>query len=321
MDAAREGKLGPSDMAEILDDAVDVALLDQERAGVDIVTDGEMRRVDFVVSHYERMRGLEKIDYPRRLGHLGPDQIDAYVARERITLPPDGFGTVAEFQYARAHTSKPLKICIPAPVQFSFRIKPGGPYQTKNDIAWHLAELINEEMHRLVEAGCDLIQIDEASPFITPGGIPELIAITNRAVQGVKAKVILHCCFGNFRGRPAVTPRTYAPILKHIQDARVQQVHLEFANREMAEIELWQEYGGDLELIAGVVDVKARYVETPEVVADRIRRVLRYCRPEKLSIAPDCGFSQTARWVAVAKLKAMVEGTRIVRQELAGGRV
>jgi 5-methyltetrahydropteroyltriglutamate--homocysteine methyltransferase len=317
MDAAREGKLGPEDTREILDDAVDVALLDMERAGVDIVTDGEMRRVDFVVSFYDRMHGLEKIAYPRRLGHLGPDQIDAYVAREELDLPDDGFGAVAELEYARGRTTKPVKICLPAPVQLSYRVKPGGPYRDKLDLAWRFAELLNRELKRLDAAGATEIQIDEAAPLSPPGGAARTIEAFNAAVRGVEAKIDLHICFGNFRGRPAITPRSYAEILPHLKDAACRQVHLEFANREMAEVELWGEYGGDKELSAGVIDVKARHVETPEVVADRIRRVLRHCPAEKLYVAPDCGFSQTARWVAVAKLKAMVAGRDIVRRELA----
>jgi len=319
IDAAREGKLGEADTQEILNDAVDVALLDMEAAGLDIVTDGEMWRVDFVVSFYDRMRGLEKILYPRRLGHLGPDQIDAYVAREQVELPEDGFGAVAELTYARGRTTRSLKVCLPAPVQLSFRIRPGGPYRTKMDLAWRFAELLNGELKRLVAAGATEIQIDEAAPMIPPGGPGETIEVFNRAVRGVEAKIDLHICFGNFRGRPAVTPRSYAPILPHLAKADCRQVHLEFANREMAEVELWSEYGGDKELSAGVIDVKARHVETPEVVADRIRQVLRHCRPEKLYVAPDCGFSQTARWVAVEKLRAMTAGRDLVRRGLQAG--
>ena len=101
-------------------------------------------------------------------------------------------------------------------------------------------------------------------------------------------------------------------------DTHTDQLALEFANREVAEIELWQEFPSDKELAAGVVDVKNYYVETPQDVADRIRRVLEFVAPEKLTLTPDCGFSQTARWAARAKLKSLVEGTRLVRQELAG---
>ena len=316
MDAAREGKLGPDDQREILDDAVNAALLDMEQAGIDIVTDGEMRRVDFVVSHYERVHGLRKLDYPRRLGHLGPDQLEAYEALDEIAFPDDGLGSVEEFTYARARTAKPLKICLPAPVQLSYRVRPGGPYRDKMALAERFAELLNGELKRLVAAGATEIQIDEAAPFSPPGGPAQTIELLNAAVAGVRAKIDLHICFGNFRGRPAITPRSYATILPHVADAACQQVHLEFANREMAEMELWEKYGGDKELSAGVVDVKARAVETPEVIADRIRQVLRHCAPDKLFVAPDCGFSQTARWVAVEKLKALVAGRDQVRATL-----
>jgi 5-methyltetrahydropteroyltriglutamate--homocysteine methyltransferase len=315
-EAAREGKLGPDDQKEILDDAVNAALSDMEGAGVDVVTDGEMRRVDFVVSHYERVRGLRPIPYARRLGHPGPDQLDAYDAVEQLELSDDGFGAVAEFAYARTRTTRPLKVCLPAPVQLSFRVRAGGPYTDKMALATRFAELLNRELKALVAAGATEIQIDEAAPYSPPGGPAQAIDFINMAVDGVHAKIDLHVCFGNFRGRPAVTPRTYAPILRALSGAHVQQVHLEFANREMAEADLWARYGGDKELSAGVIDVKARHVETPEVVAERIRHLLRYCSPDKLLVAPDCGFSQTARWVAVKKLEAMVSGRDIVRAEL-----
>ena len=109
--------------------------------------------------------------------------------------------------------------------------------------------------------------------------------------------------------------RSYRPLFPHILDANFDQLALEFANRELAEIELWSEFPNDKELAAGLIDVKNYYVETPEDVAALLRRVLKHVRPEKLSITPDCGFSQTARWAAVAKLKAMVTGTEIVRRE------
>jgi 5-methyltetrahydropteroyltriglutamate--homocysteine methyltransferase len=224
---------------------------------------------------------------------------------------------VAEFVYARTRTSKTLKVCLPAPVQLSFRVRASGPYTDKMALAARFAELLNREMKALVAAGATEIQIDEAAPYSPPGGPVQAIDFVNLAVDGVYAKIDLHIYFGNFRGRPAVTPRTYAPIMPALAAAQVQQVHLEFANREMAEAELWARFGGDKELSAGVIDVKARHVETPEVVAERIRHLLRYCSPEKLLVAPDCGFGQTARWVAVKKLEAMVAGRDIVRAELA----
>jgi 5-methyltetrahydropteroyltriglutamate--homocysteine methyltransferase len=124
-------------------------------------------------------------------------------------------------------------------------------------------------------------------------------------------------CFGNFRGR-AVGKRRYEPLFPGILDCPVHEFVLEFASREMAEIDLWQRFPNDRNLAIGVVDVKNYYIETPEDVAERIRLALRYVAPNRLGVVPDCGFSQTARWAARAKLEAMVAGARIVRRELAG---
>ncbi|HEU4752787.1 MAG TPA: methionine synthase, partial [Armatimonadota bacterium] len=138
-----------------------------------------------------------------------------------------------------------------------------------------------------------------------------------RAVDGVKARIGMHMCFGNFRGR-AVGKRRYEPLFPHILECPVDQFVLEFASREMAEIDLWKRFPNDKELAIGVVDVKNYYIETPEDVAERIREALKYVAPEKLSLVPDCGFSQTARWAAYQKMVAMVKGAEIVRKELAG---
>jgi 5-methyltetrahydropteroyltriglutamate--homocysteine methyltransferase len=163
------------------------------------------------------------------------------------------------------------------------------------------------------------IQLDEPSYAVhtRANSADEFVKLFNQTVSGVDAKIGLHLCFGNFVGRP-VAKRSYRPLFPFILDLKVDQFALEFANREMAEIELWKEFPSDKELAAGVVDVKNYYVETPADVAERVRKVLEVAPPEKITLTPDCGFSQTARWAARAKLKSLVEGTKIVRRELMG---
>ena len=132
------------------------------------------------------------------------------------------------------------------------------------------------------------------------------------------ARIGLHLCFGNFVGRP-VAQRTYRPLFPYILDTRTDELALEFANRELAEVELGQQIAAaGKTLAAGLVDVKNYYIETPEDVAERIRAVLKYVPADKLTIVPDCGFSQTARWASRAKLKALAQGAQIVRKELSG---
>lgn len=315
--AAQRGEFGPDDMREAQDDAVDMALRDQEDAGVDIVSDGEMRRAGFfTAAFYGFLSGLRELPAQRRVGVAGHDQRESYEAIASIAAPR-GLGLLTEYEYVRSRTTRPIKMPCAGPFTLAGRIKPGGIYKTRWEIAEALAPIINAELKALAAAGCSFIQIDEPSIAVRPDAPRAFVDLFNATVAGVDAKIGLHLCFGNYVGRPTAK-RTYRPLFPHILDVRADQFALEFANREMAEIDLWREFPSDKELAAGLVDVKNYYVETAEDVAERIRLALRYVAAEKLSIVPDCGFSQTARWAARAKLKAMVEGAQIVRRELAG---
>lgn len=315
--AAQRGELGPDDMRETQDDAVDMALRDQEDAGVDIVSDGEMRRAGFfTAAFYGFLTGLRELPPQRRIGVAGHDQRESYEAVEPITAP-DGLGLLTEYNYVKQRTARPIKMPCPGPFTLAGRIKPGTVYTTRWEVAEALVPIINAELKALVAAGCTFIQIDEPSIAVRPDAPHAFVELFNATVAGVNAKIGLHLCFGNYVGRPTAK-RTYRPLFPHILDAHADQYALEFANRELAEIDLWREFPSEKELAAGLVDVKNYYIETPEDIAGRIRVALHSVAPEKLTIVPDCGFSQTARWAARAKLKAMVEGTRIVRRELAG---
>lgn len=313
--AAQRGEYGPDDMREAQDDAVDMALRDQEDAGVDIVTDGEMRRIGFFTAEfYGHMTGLRELPPRRKMGVAGHDQRESYEAVETIQSP-SGLGLVAEYSYVRMRTQRPVKMPCPGPYTLAGRIKPGAVYKDRMEVAYALAEIVNRELKALVAAGANFIQLDEPSYAVHASSPPDFVDLFNATVEGVNAKIGVHLCFGNFAGRP-VAKRTYRPLFPHILDMHADQYALEFANRELAELSLWQEFPSDKELAAGLVDVKNYYVETPEDVAERIRAALRYVAAEKLTITPDCGFSQTARWAARAKLRAMVEGAKIVRREL-----
>ncbi len=315
--AAERGEYGPDDVAETLDDAVDLAIRDQEDAGVDIITDGEMRRAGFfTASFFGHLTGLRELPPRRKVGVVGHDQRESYEAVEPLAAP-NGLGLVAEYTYLRRRTRRAIKTTCPGPYTLAGRIKGGSVYRNRMEVAHALSAIINRELRALVAAGATFIQLDEPSYAVHPEAPREFVDLFNATVAGVDAKIGLHLCFGNFAGRP-VAKRTYRPLFPHILDVRAGQLALEFANRELAELELWREFPSDKELAAGVMDVKNYYVETPEDVAERIRKVLRVARPEKLVIVPDCGLSQTARWAARAKLKAMVDGARIVRRELGG---
>jgi len=320
LDAHGHGALGPDDVDETQDDAVDLAIRDQEDAGVDVITDGEMRRAGFfTASFYERLTGLEELPPRRKIGVVGHDQRESFIAAGRIEAP-NGLGLVSEFRYLRRRTSRRIKSTCPGPYTLAGRIAGGRIYKDRMEVAHHLASIVNTELRALAAAGATFIQLDEPSYAVHPDAPGEFVDLFNASVAGLReagVKVGIHFCFGNYVGRP-VARRTYRPLIPHILDARADQFALEFANRELAELDLWREFPSDRELAAGLIDVKNYYVETPEEVAARIRTALEYVRPEKLTIVPDCGLSQTARWAAKAKLRSMVEGTRLVRQELAG---
>ena len=182
--------------------------------GYDIVTDGEMLRADFTRNFHGRIKGLEAIDYERRLGYPGPDQLDAFRATGPLTVP-EGYGLVREVEYLQTRTRLPFVSALQGPVTQAFRIDPGSAYKDKGGVAWALVPFINAELKAAVAAGATLIQLDEPAFWIMPGGLPEMVAIANACLEGVDATTSLHLCFGNFRGRPA----TSVPVVCRLRTA------------------------------------------------------------------------------------------------------
>jgi 5-methyltetrahydropteroyltriglutamate--homocysteine methyltransferase len=317
--AIKRGEYGSHDIEETLTDATDLAIQDQLKAGIDILVDGEMRRLDFVMGFYDNLQGIRLLPSKRTMGPEGHDMRPKWQVLEPIHAP-QGLGTVSDFRYLKMAATglrKRLKATVPGPFTLSGRLDPGMVYQDRMEVAWALVPVVNQELQKLVEARADFIQIDEPSFAVYPQGVNDYVELWNATVKGVNAKLAMHTCFGNYRCKP-VGKRLYRPLFPRLLDAKVDQLILEFANREMAELELLGEIAAEREIGAGVVDVKSYYIEKPEDVAERIRLLLKYVEPARLQILPDCGFSQTARWAAFAKMQAMVAGTKIVRQELSG---
>jgi len=312
---AEAGRLGSRDIEEALDTATDIAILDQERAGVDVITDGEMRRFGaFYRTYLRRIDGIRALPPEKSLGDPGYDTREVYEVTGKISAP-QGLGIVEEFRYLKEHTTKPMKATCTGPTTFAAGVRIAGGYKDQKEVAWDFVSIINRELKSLVAAGADFIQVDEpAFSEIAKDG-REMAKIFNATVDGVRAKIAMHVCFGNHRGRPLVK-RTYRGIFPAVLDAKTDQFVLEFANRELAEVDLLREVAADRELGAGLIDQKSFYIETPEDVAERIRIALKYVPAEKLWINPDCGFNPTPRWVALAKLKSMVQGTKLVRREI-----
>ena len=315
--AAERGEFGPADLEEMLDDAVDLALRDQEEAGVDIVSDGEMRRAGFFTAEfYAHLTGVRALPPERRLGAGGHDQQHRFEVLEPIAAP-DGLGVVAEYRYASRRTTRPLKVTLAGPYTLSGRLTygPGQVYVERNAAAEAFVPILRAELAGLAEAGATFIQIDEPSPAIHPEAPADFSALFNAAVEPVVGRVRLgaHLCFGNYLGRP-LARRTYRPVLDAMLGFRVDELVLEFANREMAEVAMLGEIAAaGRDVGAGVVDVKNSYIETADDIAERIDAVLGAgVPPERLTLVPDCGFSQTARWMTRAKLRALVAGRDLV---------
>ena len=317
LDKIKAGEYGQTDVKETFDDATQLAIRDQERAGIDIVCDGEMRRFFFVQSFYGRMEGLEPVEPLRKTGLYAYDSVPRYRARTRISVPA-GLGTVEDFRYLRTQTERPVKATVPGPVTLSIHVqtRPGDAYDgDRLALTWDLVPAVRAELLALAEAGASYIQMDEPSAAIVPGQLGEYVKMFNACVEGVAARIALHVCFGNLMSRPRGR-RSYRWMFPALLEARCHQFVFEYANREMAEIDLWKEIGVDRDIACGVVDVKSFHMESAEDVAERLALCAQFVPVEKLSAVPDCGFFPVPRWVAAEKLKRLVAGTRLARQRL-----
>jgi 5-methyltetrahydropteroyltriglutamate--homocysteine methyltransferase len=316
-EAMAAGRLGPLDVRELLEDATQAALLDQERAGVDVLSTGEMGRVRFIVGFYESIAGIRALPAPRQLGQPLWDTNTPFEVVEKISAP-HGLGIVDEFKLARSLTDRPLKATVPGPYTLLVPLKLGGGYRDKDTLLADLVGIVNAECKALTAVGTSFIQIDEPHHGMYPGTVPQVAKGLNRAVEGVDAKIAVHICFGNLYGRPFSTVRDYRNVFPALHELQASQIVLEFANKGPEDPERWREFPADKELGAGVVDVKAFKAETPADVAERIRVLLKHLGPERLWLNPDCGFWETPRWVVKQKLAALVAGAEIVRGELGG---
>lgn len=310
-------RFGDDDREEAVRDAVRLAVEDQLRAGADLITDGEMRRVDFNLGFYDYLEGITPLPPARLWGPPAHDQRSRYVCEEPLAAPR-GLGLVEEYRRLRAVTDAPAKVPVPGPFTLAGCLAGGEIYRDRRAVTEALLPIVNAEMKALAAEGVTFLQLDEPSFACRPDAPEEFLDLIARTTDGVNAFVSLHMCFGNFRAR-AVARRSYAPLFPHLARAKVQQLALEFASREMAEVEILRQVPAPLGVAVGLVDVKNTWVEPAELVAERLRLVLRHVEPERVHITPDCGFSQTARYVAVRKLANMVEGVRLVRRELAAG--
>jgi 5-methyltetrahydropteroyltriglutamate--homocysteine methyltransferase len=325
------------DHAEAYEDATRVVISDQEEAGLDIVTDGQMSFDDqvgvigaFCWYMYERIGGFA----PAKEMH--PSEVGAATRTKEVELLADWGGVINDgpvspgplrlvelYKIAAKHATKPLKVSVGAgPVNLAWHVH-FRHYENARELSYALAPLFNEEMKALVKAGATFIQIEDLGawlPLFTQDESDyEWIAdVMAQCVDGVDAKIAWHFCFGNAWGNAlsGLFPKGYETVLPYFRDVPVEQFVLDYANREMVDVDVLKSLPEDKEVGIGVIDVRTTMIESPEQVADRIRKVLAVLPPERVYLTTDCGLKPLSRLVASMKLKALVAGAEIVRAEL-----
>jgi 5-methyltetrahydropteroyltriglutamate--homocysteine methyltransferase len=301
-------RISRHDLDEIHDAAVKAAIKDQEIAGIDIVTDGELRRDNMIDYFAERLPGVQLDRGSKKFYY------DFYDSVVRGKLPTASLGLVDDFRFLRQFTERTTKFCVTGPLSLVKRIR-NEHYPSEEAFALDIARVLNLELKELANAGATFLQIDEPYYSGFPEDLPWAVKALNAMVDGVNAKIALHVCWGNRYGKPT-WEGNYRYLFPAVLEAKVVQLVLEFGRRGEEDLDLFREYTPPFELGLGVIDVKTHAVETPDMVAERIRKALEILPAERLYVNPDCGCLHLPRDVAFAKLCAMVEGTRIVRREL-----
>jgi 5-methyltetrahydropteroyltriglutamate--homocysteine methyltransferase len=298
-------------LADIHEVAIKAAIKDQELAGIDIVSDGELRRDNDIDYFLARMPGVH---IPQRGKADYFDYYDAEVTRPLPARDDVSLGLAADFAFTRQQTGRPIKFSFTGPFSLSRRIRDGA-YADPAELVRALARRLNAEARDLARAGAGLLQIDE--PFLA--GYTEQVKLAIEAVNivtdGVDVSWALHVCYGNRYARPSWEGH-YDFLFPAVLDAHVDQLVLEFARKGYEDLRLLGEHSWDRGVGLGVIDVKSAEVEPAELVADRIRRALDYVPAGRLMVNPDCGLRHLTPETARQKLRAMVAGAGLVRAEL-----
>ena len=291
------------------DDATLLAIRDQERAGLDILTDGEMRRESYSNRFATALDGLD-LDNPGTI--VSRSGREVLVPRITGKIRRSHAVQVRDIQFLRANTDRCIKITVPGPFTMTQQAVDEF-YRDEKALALDYAAAVNEEIKDLFAAGADVVQIDEPWMQSSPDKAREYgTAALNRALDGVRGTTAVHICFG-YAALVAGRPAGYS-FLPELEQSSVQQVSIETAQSKL-DCSVLQKLPGKT-IILGVLDLSTHDVETPETVAERIRRALPFVSPDRLIIAPDCGLKYLPREVAFGKMKAMACGAALVRSEL-----
>jgi 5-methyltetrahydropteroyltriglutamate--homocysteine methyltransferase len=301
-------RVDPQYLEQAQDDATVLAIRDQERAGLDIITDGEARRESYSNRFATALSGVD-IDSPGtaldRSGHPNPVP--------RVVGPIERMHSVQvrDVQFLRANTSRPVKVTVPGPFTMSQQAQ-NDFYETDAELALGYAAAVHDEIADLFAAGADIVQIDEPYMQARPErarefGLPAL----NRALEGITGTTAVHICFG-YAAIIHERPSAYS-FLPELAGCSCDQISIETAQSGLDPAVIAELPGK--RIILGAIDLDDHAVESPEVVAARIRRALPYKRPTELVAAPDCGMKYLPRDAAFGKLESLVAGAAIVRAE------
>ncbi len=295
-------------LAEAHDDATRLAIRAQEQAGLDIVTDGEIRRESYSNRFATALEGID-IDNPGtaldRSGH--PNPVPRIAGRIRRKRPVE----VDDLLFLKRNTTQKTKITVPGPFTMSQQAQ-NDYYPSPAEAAMDYAVAVNEEIRDLFAAGADIVQIDEPYMQARPEKAREYgLRALNRALKGIQGATAVHLCFG-YAAIIHERPSGYS-FLPELAGSPVQQVSIETAQSRL-DCAVLQKLAGK-KILVGCIDLSDMTVETPQQVAARVKRALQYVKPEDVIVAPDCGMKYLPRDIAFAKMCAMVEGARLLRSE------
>ena len=302
-------RVPPEFLEQAYDDATLIAIRAQEEAGLDIITDGEIRRESYSNRFATALEGVD-LDNPGtaldRSGHPNPvPRIVGKIRRKHAVETRD-------VAFLRANTTRTIKITVPGPFTMAQQAQ-NDAYASEAELALDYAAAVNEEIKDLFAAGADIVQVDEPYLQARPAKAREYgLQALNRALEGITQPTAVHLCFG-YAAIIHERPSGYS-FLSELAGSPVKQVSIETAQSSL-DCAVLESLRGKT-IILGVLDLSTHDIETPDTVAARIRRALPYVSPENVVVAPDCGLKYLPRDVAAGKMRAMVAGARIMRQEL-----
>ena len=302
-------KVAAQDLEEAQDDATVLAIRDMERAGIDIVTDGEMRRESYSNRFATALEGVDIANPGTTLNRSGARSVvPRIVSQIRRTRPVE----VRDVEFLRRNTAKKIKITLPGPFTMAQQAQ-DDYYRDEEALALAFAAAVNEELRDLKAAGADVIQLDEPWMQARPERAARYaVKAINRALQGIGGTTVVHLCFG-YAAAVKDKPSGYS-FLPQLADTTASQISVEAAQPRL-DLSILRELGAKTVML-GVIDLGSAEVESPQTVAARIRAGLQHVPAERLVVAPDCGMKYLPREVAFAKLVSLVEGAKVVRKEI-----